>query len=360
MFVRSVVPATYTVLSCLNASNLPALPVSVATAPAPLSVPALMVPASPAPPAARLFMMTRPLGMSLEEASRAASDPSTDTQTLVTLWENAPPTLLPLLAANPNLPPSLFPLALRACPRETVANPAFDLLLLENPMFLGGLNNGELRDFVTGLGNAWEGFLIPILLQELSQRPEGTRKSLAAHEETSMAILAGLVLDASWDVRRSAGGNPKTPEAARRIFEAETAAQDPQTTRATLKILAENPSVHVRLAVLAHANTPPSLFKSLSCDRDAQVARTASALLQWSLLALRLQSEPDAEERLTAARWTDLDLISLGVLMRDSDPRVRIAVAEHPSVPRRMLEILSKDADPDVRREAARCSQTLR
>jgi hypothetical protein len=65
-----------------------------------------------------------------------ASDPSTSHEELRRLVQTTDSELLRAIAKNPNIPRDLVVLLLRPFPYEIVANPVWQLLLLENPGFV--------------------------------------------------------------------------------------------------------------------------------------------------------------------------------------------------------------------------------
>lgn len=223
-----------------------------------------------------------------------ATDPSTLPGRLEELAKIRHRDVLSAVARHPNTPTELLATFCSTMPDEVLQNPAFELLLVEQPSFL-------------------------------SELPARARERLARSEQADVDLLRELGgnTSAEQEVRFAVAANPNTPLEMVREFATQAAvvragaARSPNADEALLRTLAVDDEPMVRASVAGNEHTPGDLLKKLARDEAFDVREKA---------ALN-QNTPGPELARLATDW--------GL-------RIRIFASRNPSTPDEALDLLER------------------
>ncbi|MFF2548623.1 hypothetical protein ACFVUY_39520 [Kitasatospora sp. NPDC058063] len=104
-----------------------------------------------------------------------------------------------------------------------------------------------------------------------------------------------------------------------------------------LRTLAASPASDIRVAVLAHPDTPVDLVDRMLDDRASDVRRSAVGRTT-DVVALRSAARDEWTIRHAVASNPNTPADLLEALSRDRDQHVRVAVVLNPSTPRRLVD----------------------
>ncbi|RLP93955.1 hypothetical protein EAD98_17340 [Micromonospora sp. CV4] len=193
-------------------------------------------------------------------------------------------------------------------------------------------------------------------LRTLTRDPDRqVREAVARNSSTSVGNLLRLVKDADRWVRWAVAGNPACDESVRQVMAAapdkelrgllaETQELEPELAARLINDV--SPEVRERLATATH---DPDVITALMADRTARVRkgvarnpRTTAA--QRSVLA----QDPVVDVRAALVRAVELDEADLERLVDDRSAQVRLAMAKSEIIPSRIREALGRDPDDTV------------
>jgi hypothetical protein len=239
-------------------------------------------------------------------------------------WAALRPRLLDLIAANPNTDRDTLLLLLLHCPDEVLINPAFELLLLEDPSLL-------------------------------ASRDEPLRLAVASSPTAPEAAIRSLLGDPSPAVLTALAAHPLAPPEALRAF---TLSPDPPLRTAAARHPALDPAW---LDLLIRAGSTPALDAWSGSSGELTAPELALLLTagEWGrgLVARHPQTPPSWFRLLPPPGPPDAararGFCCLPARFTASDPRtetplVRHALASNPRLPPALLESLAEDTSVAV------------
>ena len=330
--------------------------------------------------------------------------------TLSTLSHSSDKATRSKVAANPNTPPADYVRLGQQFPNEFLANPALDLLFLENPGLLGELPealllrvlkretcpsdflvwaaelpaekiqlavamnpaapaealdrlrtsaHAKVRESLRSAGSELQGDPEALFLKAVKERlaaltPEEAQE---AWVKDDIGLAEFMFLSAQARLRIAGLDESDMPRLVRCAL-----ARHPSTPVNLLIEIARDKDSDARGAVAWNANTPVDVLEMLAKDPDDWVRlsvagnpRTPVSLADSLMTALaRRRSQKHSELRRAVACHTQTSTVLLELLARDEDSGVREAVAANPSSPLPVLEVLLSDVFDSVRGAAAR------
>ncbi|MFN6561073.1 MAG: hypothetical protein RMY28_014970 [Nostoc sp. ChiSLP01] len=284
-----------------------------------------------------------------------ASAEDTSDVVLEELSSHPQPEVREAVARNPNTPTKVLLKLGQEFPDAIIANPVFNLLLLENP-----------ESHFVRLSLARSTTTSEDAIARLSQiEDEEILCAVAANSNTPLRILEQFL-----------EGPP--------VFYDEDDAdvcdfdrffiailQNPNTSESLLLDLADLGSINVKIAIAENPKAPLSLLNEFADWRDFSMHQAIARNPQAPMAILEklaaqktkeirhlVKSHPNVSETaiaivdfLDGKPGTSIDLIER--LARDERASVRLLVAAHPSTPAKVLEKLARDKDEDVSFKAA-------
>ncbi|MGW7442102.1 hypothetical protein [Kitasatospora sp. NPDC054795] len=198
------------------------------------------------------------------------------------------------------------------------------------------------------------------LLARLAAHPEAeVRRWVAANETAPPRLLTALLADEDVRTRGQAAGNPTTPgaAAARRVDDhplvRQRLSEHPALPVETYHRLAEDPALRVRGSLAENPGIDLPLMHRLVDDEDPDVRRR---LARHPHLPLDLLQRLAVAVRIGAALLPRIARAApdeLTALAGSSEPRVRMLVAEHRSLPAAVRDRLAADPDAAVAKAVA-------
>ena len=314
----------------------------------------------------------------LKDASRTGSDlaaaagkfPETErliaahtlalSATLSTLSHSSDKATRSKVAANPNTPPADYVRLGQQFPNEFLANPALDLLFLENPGLLGELPEALLlrvlkretcpADFlVWAAGLPAEKIQLAVAMNPAAPADALERLRKSVHpkvRETVSAASSELQGDPELLFREAV----KERLAALTVAEAYSAWGDDDIGLPQFPFLSVQ--ARMRIANLDDyrwgLNGPRRVRRALAGNPNAAVA----------LLEILVKDEDEGVRSLTAKN-PNTPVASLELLAMDEHKDIRCSVAGNPNTPATLLEMLAKDTGQNVRCSVASNPNTL-
>ncbi|GHO47279.1 HEAT repeat domain-containing protein [Ktedonospora formicarum] len=176
------------------------------------------------------------------------------------------------------------------------------------------------------------------------------RTLIASSTRVPTEILASMVQDLAWDVRRELACNQRTPVevlvSLSRHADASTrsrVAENEHVPVETLYVLAQDRERFVREALLKNKQLPTEILARMAQDRDEEIRRQVASHPRTSadILGMLAQDRDEAVRRRVASHpQTSADV--LWILAWDKSLEVRVAVAENELAPAALLEALMK------------------
>jgi hypothetical protein len=302
--------------------------------------------------------------------------------------------VLAAVAANPNTPVEILLRLAGVFPGQFCANPAFPLLLLENPNLPAEMPIGTLRALLRydGVPREFLEWVAAYSLSEVAElaslhvnlageagadweelaRAAIWKTSAATHNELLLEmisldaapvwLLELLAADGDKAVRRAVARSSATPRTLLRPFRragassdlAGYAQPDPTIDLALLAWLADG-GLYARKLAARHPGTPAAVLERLAGDPERGVRQGVARNLGTPPRALaRLAADTEQDVRQAAARNPGTPAQALERLAGDRAKDVRWAVARNRNTPADTLASLARDPHPVVRQGVAR------
>ncbi|MFG2907176.1 hypothetical protein ACGF13_19185 [Kitasatospora sp. NPDC048286] len=200
----------------------------------------------------------------------------------------------------------------------------------------------------------------PDLLARLARRPgNDVRRWVAANEAAPPELLTALLADEDVHVRGHAAGNPATPAtAAARVLTDDPMvrrklAEHPGLPAGLYHRLAEDDTPWIRDNLARNPGIDPPLLRRLATDPDRDVRHRLAhhpyvPLDVLGRLAVTVRLGPTLLPRIAGASPDEL-----ATLAGDSEPRVRMLVAQHRDLPAPVRDRLAEDPDASVANSVA-------
>ena len=277
-----------------------------------------------------------------------ASHPMADAQLLERLSHSSDAATRRSVTKNPNTPQQAFVRLGQQFPKEFLANPMLDLLLLESPTLM-------------------------------EQVPEALLVRLLKQPGCPVSLLTWASVHRQVKVQLAAAMNPSAgPEAKQRLLQSQHAAVLETVQRAVVAVgqdpeLEFEQAVRERLGSMARSELEEAwqagdigLAQWSALPLDFRLHRAAGGFwfeqgeavvrlvsdLGWSLAEVRTRL-PKFDGWATLARSLKTSVSVLEVLSKDSAADVRQSVAGNPNTTVLLLKALTKDSDPSVRKSVA-------
>lgn len=239
-------------------------------------------------------------------------------------------------AANPNTDPDELVVFFMYEPEAVLSNPAFPLILLENPRYVELLHEYN-KEFFT----AYQ--LPPILLDWLHNNPSSKVWNSYAQNSFISAKDKEIVAmnSANREVRLSLARNN-------------------DLSKESLEILSTDEDASVRSLVASHKGSDKTILNKLAKDCDGWVRRSVAKNVNTPQKCLiELSEDADESVRWSVAENPNISITILEKLASDLDEVVRLTVVRNPLVTQSLLHKLARDPDDFVRKEIAKNPRTL-
>lgn len=327
-----------------------------------------------------------------------AANPGTPPDVLAQLAMTSDRCVLKAIAANPNTPmESLMRLGCEF-PEELLANPIVELLLLENPNFIGEMLEETLTallkvrtvpEYMMKLASKRKEEDILLALANNAFCPKGILETLKLAEYESVQEAAKLHVIWGEETAPELVGDPEkvlSPFLPKTYFthyfdneillgrleaippfmmgcgssEYIRSIMEPTGLKKNQSLLLSQTvfSTHVRRCLARNSNTPVTFLETLAGDSDFEVrgyvaenSNTPQKILEI------LVTDSDSSIRASVAANSNTPQKILETLATDSDSSIRANVAANSNAPQRVLETLAKDSDSWVRSHVAKNSK---
>ena len=341
--------------------------------------------------------------MNAEEIRRQAQDENTSPEILAKLAKRKDKEILRLVAGNPNTPVETLEKLGEEFSDAIVANPIFDLLLLENPenkFLLLSLARASTTsvDKLKELASCREEIIVkavvknsktPASILDNAYKNLGHRlpvKAFLENQNTGDATLARMIMRFSGITEsdyRSILEHPNVSEITTnmiklkdkrknipaRFLEKFASNEDrnircqvsryPSVSAKVLEKLSLDDDTWIRKNVAAHSNTSIETIKKLAIDenREIRAAVAASNNISSELAKLLSQDENHyVREKIAKNLKTPIEIINK--LVEDDEPEVRGAVAARKDISEENAYILAHDVSVEVIEELANNKNT--
>ena len=180
------------------------------------------------------------------------------------------------VTSNPNTPTDILWQLGAEFPDQLLANPVWDLLLLEHPNLFGDMPSETLESLLSRA----TGSFFELVSRDINDK---VRRVVASNSNTPPAVLEKLATDENMWVRQRVAKNSNTPVKLLQKLATDgdtwvrhEVVTNPNTPPTLLQILATDRDRHVRYEVARNNNTPPTALQILACDLDSGVRDEAA------------------------------------------------------------------------------------
>ena len=273
----------------------------------------------------------------------AAKNPETKPEHLAKLIDHADPNISKEAAANPNLPPPSFSTALQKHPKETINNPAFTLMQLEDPhfSFIPERHKNNLAAAIEKYGSQeLIDSTIPTLINNFLAN--GSSAIIPQHIKDN---YHNLTFKSKYELLRDGmtGKNKNThPDIINALM-----ADDEKYTSGMLKGM-----------IASHPNTPHQILAKLAGDNIPEINRSLALNSNTPLDILNNLLTKDSETKQNVLKNKSLPLEVLEKFAKHPHAEYRMSVATNTSLPPDLLHQLAQDHDFDVRELVSRNQNT--
>ena len=306
--------------------------------------------------------------MDAEQIWRQAQDENTSPEILAKLAKSKDKEILRLVAGNPNTPVKILEKLGEEFPDAIVANPIFNLLLIENPenkFLLLSLARASTTsvDKLKELASCREEIIVkavvknsktPASILDNAYKSLGHRlpiKAFLENRNTGDATLARIVMRFSGKTEsdyRSILEHPNASEITINMIKLKDKRKN--IPARFLEEFASNEDRNIRCQVSRYPNVSAKVLEKLSLDNDTWIRKNVAAHPNTSIKTIeKLARDEHFEVRYAVATSNNISPKLAQLLLQDENHYVRKEIARNIKTPIEIIDKLVEDDEPEVR-----------